>query len=177
NAAAERMPGWRGWIRATAVLAAALVIAAGIALVRADLVDYRALAAAHARLVEGARGVVGTVAAGEPVVVVRDERLHPLLEIMSDPTGLPKLAYTRHDDPAGLIDAAALFEWVLAEDGTAVRHVFDWRSSLAGVPGRLLVHREAGFDDLGPIADVAAEGARWQDSGRPVRVIRTEALD
>ncbi|HSN57106.1 MAG TPA: hypothetical protein VLT32_20720, partial [Candidatus Sulfomarinibacteraceae bacterium] len=115
NAAAERRPQWRAWVRAVAVLAAALVIAAGVALVRADLVDYRALAAAHSRVLAEARTVAGTVAAGVPTVVVRDERLHPLLEIMSDPVGLPKLAYTRHDDPAGLIDAAALFEWVLAE--------------------------------------------------------------
>jgi hypothetical protein len=177
SSAAERAPRWRVWIRATAVLAATLVIAAGAALVRADLVDYRAMAAAHSRVLDEARAVAGTVAAGAPVVVVRDEQVHPLLEIMSNPAGLPKLPYTRHQDPAGLIDAAALFEWVLAEDGTAVRHVVDWRSSLAGVPGRLLVHREAGFEDLGPVVDVAAEGARWQGSGRPVRVIRTEALD
>ena len=177
SSTAERRPRWRPWVRAAAVAAAALVVAAGAALVGADLVDYRALAAAHARLVDAARSVVGTVAAGEPVVVVRDERLHPLLDLMSDPAGLPKLAYTRHDDPAGLIDTAGLFEWVLAEDGTAVRHVFEWRSSLTGVPGRLLVHREAGFEDLGPIADVAAEGERWQAAGRSVRVVRTEALD
>lgn len=177
NAAAERTPRWRGWVRATAVLAAALVIAAGAALVRADLVDYRALAAAHTRVLDEARAVAGTVAAGAPTVVVRDERLHPLLEIMSDPAGLPKLPYTRREDPAGLIDAAALFEWVLAEEGTGVRHVVDWRSSLAGAPGRLLVHREAGFENRGPVVDVAAEGTRWQGSGRPVRVIRTEALD
>ena len=176
-AAAERAPRWRGWILAAAVMAATLTAGAGAALVRADLADYRAMAAAHAVLLDEARAVVGTLAAGSPVVVVRDEHLHPLLEILRDPHGLLKLPFTRHDDPAGLIDTAALFEWVMAEEGTAVRQMFDWSSSVDGQPGRLLVHRAGGFDDLGPVADVATEADRFRAFGRPVRVVRTEALD
>jgi len=177
SAVVQRVRRWRALIRVVAALVTVLVAAAGVALVRADLVDYRAIADAHATLIEEAAAVAPLVAAGGPVVVVRDDRLHLLVEILRDPAGLPKLAYTRHDDPAGLIDASALFEWVIADEGTAVNDVADWQETCAGVAGRVLVHGPAGFEDLGPVPDVAEEASRWQEARRRLRVIQAVSLD
>jgi hypothetical protein len=172
----ERLSRWRWWIRGGVLGAAALVVIAGAAIVRADLDDYRRMAAAHDALLAEAAQVADTVAAGVPVVVVRDEHSQPLLEILKDPRGYAKLPYTRHDDPYGLIDTAALFEWVIADDGTRVEHVHDWATTCAGVEGGVLVHRDGGFITLEAVPDLAAEAARWQSAGRRVRVVRAVPL-
>ncbi len=64
-----------------------------------------------------------------------------------------------------LIDAAALFEWTLADEGMRVEHVTDWTTNCAGEPGRILVHRDGGFVDLGTTPNLANEAKRWQSSG------------
>ncbi len=173
----RRVPRWAPVVGGVAVATAVLVVVAGGALVRADLEDYRAMAAAHSRLLDEARAVADVVSGGAPTLVVRDERSQPLVEILRDPHGLPKLPFTRHDDPYGLIDAAALFEWVLADEGTRVERVDDWSSRCAEVAGHVLVHRDGGFQRRGPVPDLAGEASRWQAAGRRVRVIRATALD
>jgi hypothetical protein len=173
----RRTPRWNRLTGGLGGLVAVLVTVAGGALVRADLEDYRAMAAAHGRLLDEARQVTDTVTVGQPVLVVRDEASQPLVEILRDPRGLPKLPYTRQDDPYGLVDTAALFEWVLADEGTRVERIDDWATRLDGVSGRVLVHRAGGFDSRGSVADLAGEASRWQEAGRRVRVIRPVALD
>ncbi len=173
----ERLPRHRRAISLVVAAVTVLVTVAGAALVRADLADYRAIAAAHTRLLDEARAVAGVVSGGDPVLVVRDERSQPLVEILRDPRGLPKLPFTRHDDPYGLIDAAALFEWVVADEGTRVQHIDDWSSRCAGVAGRVLVHRDGTFERRDPVPDLAVEASRWQAAGRRVRVIRAVSLD
>ena len=177
RAAGDRAPRWRTLIKAGAGAVIVLVLIVGGVLVRADLTDYRAMAEAHAALLDEAREVADVVADGAPVVVVRDESVHPLLAVLRDPRGLPKLPYTRHDDPYGLIDAAALFEWVIADEGTRVERIDDWREELTGIEGSVLVHREGGFEHLGTVSDVAHEAARWRVAGRRLRVVRAIALD
>jgi len=110
-------------------------------------------------------------------LIVRDEHTQPLVEILRDPLGMPKLPYTRHEDPYGLIDTAALFEWVLSEEGTRVERIDGWASVCDGTEGSVVVHREGGFADLGVISDVAAEAARWEAEQRHLRVVQTVPLD
>lgn len=176
EAATERLPRWRWMIRGGALGAAALFVAAGAAIVRSDLDDYRRMAAAHDVLLAEAAQVADTVAAGIPVVVVRDEQTQPLLEILKNPKGFAKLPYTRHNDPYGLIDAAALFDWVIADEEIRVEHIFDWATTCAGVGGGRLVHTDGGFVTLEAVPDLAAEATKWQSNGRRVRVIRAVPL-
>lgn len=173
----RRVPRWAPVVGGVTVATAVLVAVAGGALVRADLDDYRAIAAAHSRLLDESHAVADVVSGDAPTLVVRDERSQPLVEILRDPHGLPKLPFTRHDDPYGLIDAAALFEWVLADEGTRVERVDDWPLRCAEVAGQVLVHRDGGFERRGPVPDLAGEASRWQAEGRRVRVIRAVPLD
>ena len=173
SALVERTPRWRGAIRGGAAVVVVMVVIAGAFIVRADLEDYRRMAAAHEVLLAEAAAVSGSVAAGAPVAVVRDERAQPLLEILREPQGFAKLPYTRHADPYGLIDVAALFEWVIAEEGTRVEPVADRGTD---AEGPVLVHVDGGFVDTGPVADSAAEAERWRADGRHVRVIRAVPL-
>ena len=177
GALTERLPRWRKAIRGFAVVTAVLVMIAGAAVVRSDLEDYRRMAAVHELLLDEATGVAGVFSPGLPVVIVRDEREQPLGEILGEPQGIPKLPYTRHEDPYGLIDAAALFEWVLAEEGTRVERIDDWDTVCNGTEGSVIVHREGGFTDLGVTSDVAAEAAHWRADQRHLRVVRAVPLD
>ncbi len=115
SAVADRLPTWRWSIRTATVVVAILVATAGAVIVRADLEDYRTMAVAHAVLIEEAGRVAVLVVGSDPLLVVRDELTTPLLDIVRSPHGFPKLVFMRNYDPYGLIDAAALFEWVLAE--------------------------------------------------------------
>jgi len=89
---------------------------------------------------------------------------------------MPKLPYTRHEDPYGLIDGAALIEWVLSQEGTRVERIDDWSSACNGVEGVVVVHREGGFVDLGMISDVAAEADRLRAEQLHLRVVRVVPL-
>ena len=111
------------------------------------------------------------------MVVARDERAQPLVEILREPQGMPKLPYTRHEDPYGLIDTAALFEWVLSDEGTGVERIDDWAAVFAGTEGSVVIHLEGRFADLGVTSDVAAEAARWEADERHLRVVRTVPLN
>ncbi len=177
NALRTRFPKWQASIRAVVGAATVLVVAAGAMVVRADLEDYRSVSAAHAMLLEEAVGVAATVVGGEPVVVIRDEQESPLLEVAHAPAGYPKLVYIRNHDPYGLIDTAALFEWVLADEGTRVEHVAAWDSVIDGSAGVVLAHFDGGFVNFGTAPDLAMEATRWSDAGRSVRVIQAVALD
>jgi len=176
NAISVKFDSRRKLIRVVSVLVVVLVMAMGSVTVRADLEDYRSIAAAHAVLLEEAGRVTASVAIGEPVLVVRDERTTPLLDVVESPVGLPKLVFIRNFDPYGLIDTAALFEWVLADEGTRVEHITNWAETCDGVPGRILVHRDGGFVDLGPTPDLGAEAERWRKSGRGLQVVRGTAV-
>lgn len=134
------------------------------------------MAAAHAVLLLEAREVVSACVDGTPVAVVRDEGTTPLVDVIQAPVGYPKLAFIRNYDPYGLIDAAALFEWVLADEGRFVEHVADWTTESEDVEGMLLVHRDGGFVNLGVVENLAEQARRWSDSGRGVQVIRASSL-
>ena len=171
------MPRWRGVIQWAAAATAILLGAVGAATVRADLEDFRLMAAAHTVLLEEAEAVVASVTSGPPVAVVRDEQTSPLHEVVAEPAGLPKLVFVRNLDPYGLIDTAALFEWVLADETTAVKHVTDWDTSGAGTEGVVMAHRDGGFVNLGTTPDLAGEARRLRERGRGVQVVRPVSLN
>jgi len=177
NAVSERFPKRRFVIRGVACLTVGLIIAAGAAIVRADLEDHRTMAAAHEVLLREAEEVMATFMDGGPVAVIRDEQSTPLLDTVRSPVGYPKLVFIRNDDPYGLIDSAALFEWVLADEGKRVERVAGWAAVCDGFHGTVLVHRDGGFIDLGTTSNVADEALRWTSLGRGVQVIRAVALD
>jgi hypothetical protein len=172
GALAAKLPRWQMAVRGIEISAAVLVVIAGSTVVRADLQDYRAMAAAHQVLLDETADITDAVAEGKPVLIVREEQAQPLVEILSDPQGLPKLPYTRHEDPYGLIDSAALIEWVLSQEGTRVERIDDWPTSCNGVEGVVVVHRQGGFVDLGVTSDVAAEAKRLRAKQLHVRVVR-----
>jgi hypothetical protein len=154
------------------VLVALLLGSAGVAVVRADLVDWHRVSDAHARLLAQARAVAGGLTVGEPVAVVRMEREEPLKEISVSPRGLYKLFYTRRvQDPSGLIDAGALFDWVLNRPDVIVRRL-ELDELAAGRPGGVLVHRSTGFQWLREdVSDLSALARGWRRQGLQVRIV------
>lgn len=87
-----------------------LVVAAGVLTLRADLTDYGRVSAAHRQLLAEARSIAPELPLDRPILVLREEGASPLRDIALTPRGLPKIYFPRHEDPYGLIDAAALFE-------------------------------------------------------------------
>jgi len=159
---------------AAAAVLAGLVLVAGCLTVRADLVDFGRVSTAHRRLLEEAAAFLPAVPADRPALVVRLERENPLAAIARDPKGLPKLFYVRHADPYGLIDAAALFEWVAGREDLAWERVGP--REVQGHPGDVILHGNGGFRCAEPAGDLAAAAERWRANGFPYRVIRPVAL-
>jgi len=154
---------------------AVTVLAAGALTVRADLADWARVSDAHRRLLRQTAAVAETVGSGAVVAVVRGERSDPLRDIALSVHGLPKLFFPRPDDPDGLVDAAALFEWVLAREGTAVRRLdVDPPPATAGV---VLNHGPSSFAAPVTTSDVAGVADSWRRRGGGVRLIRAMPLD
>jgi len=168
----KRYPQRRAMVTAVGLAVVSLLVVAGVVTARADLADYRKIADAHTVLIKEADTVKSTLLDGHLVLVVRNERAQPLVEILRDPRGFPKLPYTRLSAPYGLIDAERLFEWVIAQEGTRVETVIDWRENTSGKSGFVVVHEEGGFTAPAKVQDLAAEASHWHDLGRPVTVIR-----
>ncbi len=162
---------------AAAALVIVLVLAAGVLTVRGDLAAAARVSRAHAVLLAEARRAAPRVSLGRPTVVVRAERVNPLRDIAKSPAGQAKLYYQRPPDPYALIDAAALFEWVLRREDTGFVRVDAWRREEAGRPGRVLVHRPGGFVPVaGEVPDLAAAADGFLAAGLRVRVIRPMVL-
>ncbi len=163
-----RLTGWRRRAFLTAVgVVGVLLLAAGAATVRADLVDWRRVSDAHRRLLHEAAAAAPGFPLDRPVVLVRAERSSPLLEISLTPRGLYKLWFPRNRDPYGLIDGSALFDWVLEPRGGVVLDL------LAGTDtgdSRVLVHQVGGFRWIPP-GELQGDIEGWADSGLPYRVI------
>ncbi|MFH1175864.1 MAG: hypothetical protein V1750_00550, partial [Acidobacteriota bacterium] len=152
---------------------AAMVLAAGAFTVGADLRDWKRLSDAHARLLVQARAVARDFSPGRPVLVVRQERDNPLRDVAASPEGLPKLLYPRGPDPAGLIDAAALVDWVIGREDVLVRRIDDGERSLRDASGAVLAHRSGGFVWLAQeTAALGEQAARWRARGLQTRIIR-----
>lgn len=174
---AQRAPvRWRPAVPAGVAALVVLVVLAGGAVVRADLVDYARVSQATTQLLDETREVLPHLAFDRPVIVVRGEDASPLQQVTVNPHGRYKIWYPRHADPYGLVDAAALFDWTLGRTGSPVTRVDDWQERFRGVPGLLLVHREGGF--VHPphyVDDVAGEAGRWREAGHRFRVVWSES--
>ncbi len=154
---------------------AVVVWAAGALTVRADLVDGARLSAAHAQLLREAAAVAPGFPLDRPVLVVRAEDNNPVREIMMSPHGLPKIIFARLPDPDGLIDAAALFEWVLGRNDIAVVRCDDGEKRFRDRPGAILEHRRDDFVWITMNApNLGAQAQRARLAGFRDRVIMAE---
>ncbi|MGC8916664.1 MAG: hypothetical protein ACP5NF_06760 [Thermoanaerobaculum sp.] len=158
------------------VALAVLVFLAHVYTVRADLRDWARVSAAHARLVAQAEAVKDRFPLDKPVAVVRADGTNILRDIAVSVEGVPKLFFVRGADPAGLVDAAALFEWVLAREDLEVRPLKEDPGALKR-PGAVLLYAADGFHWVSleePDLERAVESFRQR--GFPVRVVAARPL-
>jgi hypothetical protein len=164
--------------RAAIAAVVLLVFLAGARMVRADLADYGRISDAHGRLLRETEILVPNLPRGVPIVSIRLENEQPLLEILRAPAGLVKLPYTRTNDPYGLIDTEALFDWVGANRGLRVRATRELRSIDTDIEAVVIGHRDGGFDFLPASTQGISETVRhWSERGNPVRTFRLEPCD
>jgi hypothetical protein len=163
---------WRGVASVAVAVVATLVLVAGVLTVRADLDDLRRVSEAHRQLLGEARSALTQFPIARPVLVVRQEADNPLRDITTSPLGMPKLLFVRHSDPYGLVDAGALFEWVLGREHVSVRRFDDGEERFRESVGALLAHRTGGFSWLSLEAPRLGELARrTREAGAHTRVI------
>lgn len=168
-------PGKRGAAIAGALVASILLVA-HVFTVRADLRDWARVSEAHARLLRQAKAVSGEFPLDRPVAVVRADKTNVLRDVALSVEGWPKLFYVRGSDPGGLIDAAALFEWVLAREDVEVRPVLESPGALER-RGAVLVYLADGFrwvNQEEPNLQAAVHW--WRSRGFPVRVVEARTL-
>jgi hypothetical protein len=173
----ERHPRWRPVTRGLGSVTAVLVLAIGASTVRGDLEDHRRMAVAHQRLLDETAVLGPVLEDGLAIAVARDERSSPLLDVARSPVGYPKLVFVRSQDPYGLIDAAALFEWVQGEEGRRVEHVAGWRTAGVDRQGRFLVHRVGGFADRGPTPNLLGDARNWEATGGRLQIVMQVCLE
>ncbi len=161
--------------------AGAVVTLAGVALLaatwvnatRTTLADFARVSEAHRALLAEARAFAPELPRDRPVVVVRLDRVSILEEVARFPLGWPQPWFARTDDPAALIDAAALFEWVIDDPRTSVRRIDDWPTTTRAVVGSVIAHGPGGFRMVAErVEDTAAVAAGWKREGGRLRVIR-----
>jgi hypothetical protein len=156
----------------TSVFLGVILTVAGVLTVRADLNDMRRVSDAHARLLDEARAALAQFPLRRPVLVVHQESDNPLRDITTSPLGMPKLLFPRHADPYALIDAGALFDWVLEREGIVVRRFDDGEVRFKDSAGAVLAHRAGGFVWLSMDAARLGELARqMRKAGLHTRVI------
>jgi hypothetical protein len=173
----EIHPRWRVVTSVVAAVVVALVLTAGAFAVRADLDDLRRVSEAHQKLLVEARAALAQFPLERPVLVIREEADNPLREIITSPRGWPKLLFPRHADPYGLVDAAALFEWVFAREDVAVRRLDDGEQRCRESAGAVLAHRTGGFTWLSLATPRLGEVARQsREAGMRTRVILASRL-
>lgn len=160
----------------TGAVVASIVLLAHAFTVRADLRDWARVSEAHARLVTQAKAICCDFPLDRPVAVVRADGTNVLRDIALSVEGWPKLFYVRGSDPGGLIDAAALFEWVLAREDWEVRPVLESPGALQR-RGAVLLYRSDGFGWVNQDEpNLQAAVQMWRSRGFPVRVIQARPL-
>lgn len=170
-------PDFRRW---AAIAAGALVMVLGstsILMVRADLADWKRISDAHLQLLGETREIIEELPTDCAIAMIRLEGQNPLLEIINDPIGLRKMSYIRPKDPYGLVDSAALLEWVRDEDGLLVRSRDDWSTHFNGTPGSVLFHLNGGFKwSEDTEEDLASTVRKWEKAGRQLQVVEVEFI-
>ncbi len=170
-------PAVRNVALAAAAATGLLAVGAGIVGVRSEIADATRVSDAHLRLLAEAAAVAPQLPLDRPVLVVRAERDNPLWDVARSPQGLPKLFFVRHPDPDGLIDAAALFEWVIAREDVILGRYDDGDTRFAGARGAVLLHESGRFTWVDrAAADIAQEARQWRQRGMPVRFVRRAPL-
>jgi len=125
------------------------------------------------RGVEGAPGFPGD----RPVLLVRAERISPLLEISLEPRGLYKLWFPRNRDPYGLVDGSALFDWVLDLPEGVVTELPPDPVPKGSPPPRILLHEAGGFRWLPEGGAGEPDPVRvWRRRGVPVKLMEVQGF-
>lgn len=154
-----------------AVLAVVWAVAGAVA-VRLELADAAAVGRAHERLLTEARAIAPSLPSAMPWALVRAEHEQPLQAVADGVQGLPKTYYVRGADPYGLADAAALFEWVLARDGTFVERVGAGPGRHLDAAGAVLLHLPGRFEWSQPPGAAPDTARPWLERRAPVQVLR-----
>ncbi len=158
------------------VLSAAMLLA-GMLIVRAECHDAKRVSLAHEKLLIEADAIAHVLPLDRPVLVIRGEDENPLREIARTALGLPKIYYVRHADPYGLIDTAALFEWVIDKKEVLIDRFDDWEERYKGREGAVLVHRSDGFIWISEnVSDIARVARQYSEMGFPVRLIEADII-
>lgn len=166
----------RIWARLAGGMALAIVLISDVLSVRATLEDADRVSKANCRLLAEAKRVAANLPLDRAIVVLRLESENPLLDVAKMPRGLAQPWFQRHEDPYGLIDAGALFDWTRCDERVRFTRIDDW-SRVSGRTGVLAAHVSGGF--LVPpesVPDATATAHAWQNRGVHVRVIQAEAL-
>lgn len=170
----RRAPRWRfvGVAAATIVTLAAL--GWGATRVRLEVDDARRVSDLHARLLRQAARVARSLPEGVPVIIVSRDEPSPLAEIAAAPAGWPKPYFVRGNDPAGLVDSAALLTWSCRDETLDVVHIGDWTGEAARRPGRILFYTLAeGFTWAEEwVPDAGALAAALRERGFGVRLVQ-----
>ncbi len=142
-------------------------------LVRRELADAARVADAHRGLLAQAARFCPELPLDRPVLIVRAENDNPLLAIARRPLGLAKYYYVRHDEPLGLTQAAALFDWVLGRDDLFLEGVDADDPRFAGVAGAVVTYdASVGFAlAAGEVPDLASEARRRLADGSRSRIL------
>jgi hypothetical protein len=155
----------RRTVRTSIAGAVVLVAVAELALVRADLFDWSRVSRAHTVLLGQAAAIAPDLPNNGLVGVIRMDNHNPLAGIASNPRGGWKLLFVRHNDPSGLVDTAALLEWVIDREDVVVRT--ETAPLAPSTPGFALAHTEDGFvwlcrpcPDLRQVTSAAGDGAQ-----------------
>jgi hypothetical protein len=165
----------RRWANGACITVGALVLTAGVFMVRGELADAEGVSRLHASLLSEAREVATAFPVGVPVLVIRAENDNPAETLALGARGLPKLPYIRRPDPYGMVDAAGLFDWVLRREDLEVVRIDDGERRFAGRPGAVLVHRSGRFEWLpGGTSDVGARAKGAGLAGYQVRIVLAE---
>lgn len=162
--------------RAAAAAVAAVAVAMGGwggVRVSLELEDARRVSDEHTRLLRQVARVAPSLPLDVPVLVVSSWEPSPLARIASSPAGWSKPLFVRGNDPAGLVDSAALLAWSCRDETLDVVHIGDWTGEAARRPGRILFYTLAeGFTWAEEwVPDAGALAAALRERGFGVRLV------
>lgn len=149
-----------------------LLLGTNLAWLRGDRIDARRYWDLSRGLLGEATIFLAQLPLDRPLVVIRLEKVNPLIDLVLSSQGTIKIYYARHADPYDLTDWSALFSYVLDARGGPLFLDVDDPQALSGAYA-VIAHVEGGFVRLEPRAtSVAAEVDAWRRQGTVVKVLR-----
>jgi len=175
------LAGVEGTGRRRALLAAGAAVSvllaiAHVARARLDLVDYARLSDSFAKVVSEARQIFPELPHDRPILMLRQERDEPLIELARTSVGQRKMHYQVGHGPYGLAPTELLLDYAGIGHGQRVRRLDP--ASLGEGPVALLLHVRGSFVLLNPArAELEAELGPLEQLGDSPRIVVLEASD